>query len=74
MRKWLRDIREEKGITQEEAADRLGMSTAYYSLIERGERQKMMTIGTLQKIAKVFEWTLSGVVFRELKWEEENIA
>lgn len=58
MRIWLKDIREEKGLTQEEVAKLAGISRSSYGHVESGERGA--TVSTAKKIADVlgFHWTL----------------
>lgn len=58
MRKWLREIRNCKGISQKTAAELAGISTSFYADIERGFRNPSPT--TAQSIAEAlgFEWTL----------------
>ena len=46
----LRRIREEQGITQEEAAERCGLHRTYYSGIERGVRN--VSLVNIERIAK----------------------
>lgn len=58
MRTWLKDIRVSAGLTQEELADKAGVTRAMYGHIETGERNA--TVLNAKRIAKVldFEWTL----------------
>lgn len=37
MRKWLKDLRKNKGWTQAHVAEKLGVTTAQYAYIEAGE-------------------------------------
>ncbi len=46
--KWLRDLRNQKGITQEHLAEIVGISPKYYSEVERGRRN--ITVNNLQRI------------------------
>lgn len=46
----IRTRRESTGLSQESFADRIGMHRAYYSGIERGERN--LTLLTMSKVAK----------------------
>ena len=62
MREWLKEKRKETGTTMDEIASALNISTAYYSLIESGQRQKKMDITLAQKLAAFFGMTLSAVV------------
>lgn len=47
----LRQLREERGLTQSELADQVGIVTSFISLMEHGERQP--SIDTLAKLADV---------------------
>lgn len=49
----IRFLRESKSLTQDEMADRLGMSTNGYAKIERGETR--LTIPKLEQIVEVFD-------------------
>lgn len=66
MREYLRDLRCSKGMTQNKAANLVGITRQYYALIENGERQKKLSIELAQKLAAVF-----GVTF-EYICEQEN--
>jgi transcriptional regulator with XRE-family HTH domain len=46
----IRRVREEQGITQEEAADRCGLHRTYYSGIERGVRN--VSLVNIEKIGR----------------------
>lgn len=56
----IRSIRETKGLTQEQVAEKLGISTSVYGDIERGENDPKLS--KLQKIAEAFEIELSELV------------
>jgi len=58
VRVWLKSIREEKGLTQENVANMVGISRSTYGHIESGERG--VTVSNAKKIASAlnFKWTL----------------
>lgn len=56
----VRAHREATGLSQEAFADAIGMHRAYYSAIERGE--KNVTLATLQRVAKGLRLTLSELL------------
>ncbi|MEK4715375.1 helix-turn-helix transcriptional regulator [Sporosarcina sp. FSL K6-5500] len=58
MRKWLKEIRENEGLTQEQIAERSGIARATYGHIESGERGA--TVANAKKISAAlgFHWTL----------------
>lgn len=47
MRKYLRDIRKKLRLSQQSVAEKLGITSQYYSLIENGDRQQKMSIDFL---------------------------
>ena len=49
----LRELREQKGVTQREVADAIGCTATVYSRYERGEREP--DISTLCSLADYFE-------------------
>lgn len=56
----IRSIREAKGLTQEQVAEKLGISSSVYGDIERGENDPKLS--KLKKIAEAFEIELSELV------------
>lgn len=73
----LKDLRKEKGISQETIANELHISQKAYSYYERGEREP--SIKTLIDIADFFNVTIDYILGRETKKfyslenEERNI-
>mgnify|MGYP000951926990 CR=1 FL=1 len=59
MRKWLNEIREEKGLSTYAVAKLAGISQSYYASIETGARGKPLSVTIAKKIAQAlgFEWT-----------------
>jgi len=56
----LRRLRVERGLTQHEVADRVGVHRTYLNQIEAGSRN--VSLGILAKLAHVLETRLSSVV------------
>lgn len=58
MRKWLKEIREKKGLSQYEVAEKAKLSQSYYAGIEIGVRGSKLPVETAKKIAEVldFDW------------------
>ena len=54
MRLWLKEIREQRGISQYKAADICGISQSYYGAVEVGSRN--VPVHTAKKIASAFEF------------------
>lgn len=65
MRDWLKKLRIEKGMTQQEVAKQLDLSDAYYSYIESGERQKKMNIALASKLSVVFQIPIEQIIENE---------
>jgi putative transcriptional regulator len=57
MRKWLVEIREERGLTQEEAANKSDIERSYYNMIERGKRRPSVEVAQKIGFALHFDWT-----------------
>ena len=67
MREYLKLMRESRGLSLQDMADKIGISRQYYHLIELGERQKKMDITLVKRIANVFGVPLETII------EQENI-
>ena len=66
VRLYLKKLREEKGLTQQETAAKMGMRANYYSMFESGSRQADMNLSIAEKLAEVFGVEISWII------EEEN--
>lgn len=64
-RTWLKDLREEKQLTQQNVADMLGISKQYYQLIEAHERQKKMDITLMTKLSEIFDVSFNEIIEQE---------
>ena len=67
MRTWLKKLRSTSKMSQQNVADRLGITQQYYNLIESGERQSKMSIETAQKLAAIFNVPIEYVLEQETK-------
>ena len=65
MRNYLKSIRNEKKMTQQDVADKLNISHSYYSMIEKGERKQEMSISMLCKLSEVFDVSGSELIEAE---------
>ena len=65
MRTWLKDIRQKKGILQEDVSKKSGVSRAYYSRIENGYRQQKMSIEMAQKLAEALGVPIDTILKNE---------
>lgn len=54
---WLKQIRIEQRLLQEQVAAAAGIERAYYSMIETGKRKPSVTIAQAIAAALGFEWT-----------------
>lgn len=58
MRDWLKELRIQKGLTQEKVAEQVNIKRAYYSMIESGTRTPSVSVA--KSIAEIigFDWTI----------------
>jgi transcriptional regulator with XRE-family HTH domain len=68
----VRQLRHEKGWTQEELADRVGLSARYVGQIERA--QASMTVTVLGRIAEALKVEASELVRRRAKSRRGSLA
>ena len=61
MREWLKNLRLERNMTQQQVAAKMGVSDSYYSFIESGERQKKMDIVVIAKLAEIFGLSIQEI-------------
>lgn len=62
MRKWLKDLRVEKGLTMKELGGKLHISESYYCAIESGDRQKNMDVAIAVGLAEAFGVPISRII------------
>lgn len=65
MRLWLREARENAGLTMKQLAEKLLVSESYYCAIENGVRQKNMDISLAQKISKALNIPMKSIIVYE---------
>ncbi len=70
MRKWLKDLREEKQKSQQIVAEALGTTQQYYSLIENGERKKQLELSMAVKLAEIFNVSVDWIIKQEAAIEK----
>lgn len=68
--KHLRDARIRSGLTQEQTAESINVSTAYIGLVERGERS--ITLEKLILLAQCFHTTIDALVSDSLPIPEAS--
>lgn len=59
----LRELRDKKGLTQEEIANVLGINSQYYSMLERGVRTPGFKLA--KKIADFYECSVDEIFFKD---------
>ena len=64
-RKWLKELRESKGYTQQRMADMLGMSRQFYYMVENGKRKPKLDIVLAVKIGKALNISLKQIYNNE---------
>lgn len=67
MRQWLKNIRESKGISQQNVAEKVGITRQYYQLIEAGERQQKMDITLIAKLSQVLGVSMNQIIDNEMQ-------
>lgn len=65
MRTWLKEERVKQRLTQKQAADAIGVTESFYSLVEADKRQKKMDISLAVKLANVLGMEVNEIVRRE---------
>lgn len=58
MRQWLKELRLEKGLTQNEVAEKCNVERAYYTMIETGARNPSVNVAMSIAEALEFDWTI----------------
>lgn len=61
MRKWLKDLRVNKNLTQNDLAKMLNISQNYYCNIENGVKQADLNLSTACKLSDIFNISLSKI-------------
>lgn len=65
MRNWLKEARTKQRLTQKQMADALGITEAYYSRIECGDRQKNMDVSLAIGIGNILGMSAQEVIDAE---------
>lgn len=73
MREFLRDLRKERKLSQDEISKRMGLTQSFYSMIETGERVERMNLDMAVKLANTLEIEPGEFIKYELEWERENL-
>lgn len=73
MREFLRDLRKERKLSQDDIAKRMGLTQSFYSMIETGERVERMNLEMTIKLANVLGIDSADFIKREMEWERDNL-
>lgn len=72
MRKWLKNLRTEKKLTQKELGAKLGISESYYCAIENGERQKNMDMILASGLSAALGVSVAKIVQMENDYRQNS--
>lgn len=72
MREWLRQAREEKGLTMKQISSQLGITESYYCCIENGTRQKNMDLTLVSALSVALKMPISKIAKLEQEDEHER--
>ena len=72
MREYLIEAREKAGLTQQDVANRIGISRQYYQMVETGERQKRMDLSIAGGLSVVLNIPIAEIVQRESAAQESE--
>lgn len=61
MREYLVELRNRKGLSQQDVADKLGITRQYYQMIESGERQKHLDLSLAGRLAALLGVTIMDI-------------
>lgn len=67
VRQYLKKLREEKGLTQQEVAEKMRIGQSYYSDIELAVKQVDMNLSIAEKLAEVFDIPVAQIIEEEKK-------
>lgn len=70
VREYLIEAREKAGLTQQDVANRIGISRQYYQMVETGERQKRMDLFLAGVLSVVLNIPIAEIVQRESAAQE----
>lgn len=72
VREYLIEAREKAGLTQQDVANRIGISRQYYQMVETGERQKRMDLSLAGGLSAVLNIPIDEIVQRESAAQESE--
>lgn len=72
VREYLIEAREKAGLTQQDVANRIGISRQYYQMVETGERQKRMDLSLAGVLSVVLNIPIAEIVQKESATQESE--
>lgn len=72
VREYLIEAREKAGLTQQDVANRIGISRQYYQMVETGERQKRMDLSLAGSLSVVLNIPIAEIAQRESAAQESE--
>lgn len=72
VREYLIEAREKAGLTQQDVANRIGISRQYYQMVETGERKKRMDLSIAGGLSVVLNIPIAEIVQRESAAQESE--
>lgn len=72
VREYLIEAREKAGLTQQDVANRIGISRQYYQMVETGERQKRMDLSLADGLSVVLNIPIAEIAQRESAAQESE--
>ena len=66
MREWMTEARKAKGLSCKQAAAALGISEAYYYMIEAGDRKKKFDLPFALAVSKLLDVPMEVLIRNEL--------
>lgn len=70
MRLWLKKLREDKELTQQNVADHLGVTKQYYQMIESGNRAKDLSTSIVMALAALFNISAIEILRQEQAYQK----
>lgn len=65
-REYLKELREQRGMSMMDMADRIGISRQYYQQIEAGKKQKKMDITLVISLSHIFGISPEKIIAQEI--------
>lgn len=73
MRQYLVDLRIQHGLSQQDVANRLGISRQYYQMIENGERQKHLALSLASSFAVLYGVSVMDIEHHEMELAKQEV-